>query len=467
MNIDLNNYRFIYFIGAGGIGMSNLVRYFLSKGIRVAGYDKTATALTAELIKEGADIHFEDNLSRIPSCFMEDSSATLVVYTPAVPSSHSELVYFQTNGFAVVKRAQLLGLITRTSMGLCVAGTHGKTTTSSMLAHLLHQSSVDCNAFLGGILKNYQSNLILSDSSPYTVIEADEYDRSFHWLTPYAAVITSADPDHLDIYHTEEAYLESFAHFTSLIRPDGILLMKEGIHVTPRCPESTKQYSYSIEGNGDFKATNIRIGNGTILFDFVSPLCPEAITNIELGVPVEINIENAVAAMAIAQLCGASSNEMRTAMASFEGAKRRFDIHLKQGRQVMIDDYGHHPAEVLASIRSVKRLFADRQLTVIFQPHLYSRTADFHAEFAEALSYADELILLDIYPAREEPIEGITSQLIFDRVHSPLKTLCVKDDLMKIIRERDDREVVMTLGAGDIDQFIQPIKEHLQQCGRK
>lgn len=457
MNID--KIKSIYFVGAGGIGMSALIRYFLSKGKLVAGYDRTPSDLTEQLNREGANIHYKDSLDLIPEECM-DPEDTLVVYTPAIPSSHSELSYFQNHGFNVMKRARVLGEITNCSRGLCVSGTHGKTTTSSMIAHLLKQSHVECNAFLGGILKNYDSNLLLSETSDLTVIEADEYDRSFHWLTPYMAVITAADPDHLDIYGTPQAYRESFEKFTSLIRPDGYLLMRKGIAVTPHLQKGVTCFTYSAEDGGDYHAENIRIGNGTIVFDFVAPDC--VISDIELGVPVKVNVENGVAAIAIAHLNGVTDEEIKSAMASFGGAKRRFDFQLKSDQCVLIDDYAHHPQELKASILSVKELYAGRKITGIFQPHLYTRTRDFAAEFAESLSLLDELILLDIYPAREEPIPGVTSSIIFDKVTIPQKRLCNKSELLKII-EAGTYEVVLMVGAGDIDRLVEPVKHILEK----
>ncbi len=443
----------VYFVGAGGIGMSALIRYFLSRGKQVAGYDRTSTALTEELNKEGAEIHYTDDISLIPVIY-KNKEQTLVVYTPAVPESHSELTYFRSNGFQIMKRAQVLGEITEYSRGLCVAGTHGKTTTSSMLAHLLKQSHVDCNAFLGGILKNYDSNLLLSDKSDLTVIEADEFDRSFHWLKPYMAVITSADPDHLDIYGTAEAYKESFDKFTSLIRPDGVLLIKKGIQVTPHLQEGVKLYTYSVTEDSDFSARNIRIANGEIFFDFAGP--DISIKDINLGVPVKVNIENGIAAIAIAWLNGATPEEIKKGMHSFAGPKRRFDFHLKKENIVLIDDYAHHPAELKESILSVKELYKGKKVTGIFQPHLYSRTRDFADDFAASLSLLDELILLDIYPAREEPIPGVTSEMIFDKVTLKEKTLCQKEDLYAII-EKGKYEVILMAGAGDIDKMVEKV----------
>ena len=454
----MNNIKAVYFIGIGGIGMSNLARYFMSKGKKVAGYDRTETPLTKELVKEGAEIHYSDSVSLIPE-YCKDKDTTLVVYTPAVPSENEEVIYFHEQNFTIQKRAQVLGTITKSSKALCCAGTHGKTTTSSMLAHILKQSHLDCNAFLGGILKNYSSNLMLSDKSELTVIEADEYDRSFHWLHPYMALITSVDPDHLDIYGTEEEYLKSFEKFTTLIQQGGALVMKHNIKLSPKVGEGVKVYTYS-EDKGDFHAKNIKIGNGEICFDFVTP--KEVIDNIQLGVPVRINIENSIGAMALAWLNGATPDELKHAMLTFQGAKRRFDFILKTDKIVMIDDYAHHPQELAASITSVKELYPDRKVTGVFQPHLYSRTKDFADEFAKSLSLLDELILLDIYPAREKPIEGVTSKIIFDKVTCP-KTLCNKQELLPLLENKNDIEVLLTVGAGDIDQLLEAIKEVLKE----
>ncbi|MEA5081871.1 MAG: UDP-N-acetylmuramate--L-alanine ligase [Dysgonamonadaceae bacterium] len=455
----IENYNAYYFIGIGGIGMSNLARYFLSKGKKVGGYDRTETPLTKALEKEGAFIHYTDNLEEVPEEFLVKDNA-LIVYTPAVPQSHKELMFFRQQGFTMMKRAQVLGEITKMSNGVCVAGTHGKTTVSSMIAHILHQSKVDCNAFLGGIIKNYDNNLILSDKSNITVAEADEFDRSFHWLHPWIAVITSADPDHLDIYGTEQAYRESFEKFTSLIRPGGFLIMKKEIAVTPQCESTVKQYTYS-ELEGDFHAENIRIGNGEIVFDFVSPI--QQIKDVQLGVPMKVNIENAVAAIAASLLCGATPEECRHGVKTFQGAKRRFDIHLKTDKIVFIDDYAHHPQELEASINSIKALYPYKKITGVFQPHLYSRTRDFADEFAQSLSLLDDIILLNIYPAREEPIPGVTSQIVFDKITSPKKRLCLISELLDVLDSRDDLEVLVTLGAGDIDKLLPDIEQLLKE----
>ena len=457
--MDVNTLKSVYFIGAGGIGMSALVRYFLSKGKKVGGYDRTPSELTMKLIEEGADIHYEEAPEKIPGEFKNPES-TLVVYTAAMPEDHILLQYFRKHGFTIYKRAQVLGMLTRSSKGLCAAGTHGKTTTSTMTAHLLHQSQVGCDAFLGGISKNYGTNLLLSDSSAYVVIEADEFDRSFHWLSPYATIITSTDADHLDIYGTEEAYLESFNHYTSLIQPGGALIIRERIRLQPRLQEGVRLYTYSSE-SGDFHAENIRIGGGEIVFDYVSPL--GNISDVQLGVPVAINIENGIAAMALAQLSGVSNEEIKTGMASFRGVDRRFDFKIKTDKVVYLSDYAHHPEEIKQSILSMRALYGNKKLTGIFQPHLYTRTRDFYQEFAESLSLLDEVILTDIYPARELPIEGVSSQLIYDNLRPDIdKILCTKEEVIDILKKKEI-EVLMTLGAGDIENYAPQICEILNE----
>ena len=459
--MDANQLKAVYFIGAGGIGMSALVRYFLSKGKKVGGYDRTPSELTEKLIEEGAQIHYEESVELISHDFL-NAEETLVVYTPAIPNDHAELQYFRQNGFTIHKRSQVLGMLTRSSKGLCAAGTHGKTTTSTMAAHLLHQSHVGCDAFLGGISKNYGTNLLLSDTSDYVVIEADEFDRSFHWLTPFATVITSTDADHLDIYGTEEAYLESFNHYTSLIQPGGALIMRKGIRLNPRIQEGVTLYTYSRE-EGDFHAENVRIGGGEIIFDYVSPL--GNIKDIQLGVPVAINIENGIAAMALAQLSGATEEEIKAGMASFRGVDRRFDFKIKTDKVVYLSDYAHHPEEIKQSILSMRALYEDKKLTAVFQPHLYTRTRDFYKEFAESLSLLDEVILTDIYPARELPIEGVSSELIFDNLRPGIdKTLCKKEEILDVLKNKNI-EVLITLGAGDIENYAPQICKILnEQC---
>lgn len=458
----MKDFKSLYFVGAGGIGMAALERYFLAKGKKVAGYDRTSTDLTTALEKEGVEITFEDNADKIPA-YCRDKDTTLVVYTPAIPTTQPILKYFIDNGFEVVKRAKLLGVVTEHSKGLCFSGTHGKTTTSSMCAHILETAGVGCNAFLGGVLRNYNSNFLLSSTSPYSVIEADEFDRSFHHLTPYIAVVTATDPDHLDIYGNYENYLESFAHFTELIRPDGTLLIHTGLKLKPRVADGVKTFTYS-RNDGDYHAQNIRKGDGEIEFDFVTP--DGIVPDIKLGVPVDINIENAVAAMAVCHMIGVDADTMRTAIGTFMGAKRRFEFWLKQplpGGHVVIDDYAHHPNEIKASIKSVKDLYAGRKLSVIFQPHLYTRTRDFANEFAEALSLADEVYLLPIYPAREAPIPGVTTQIIYDKVTSKVKkNFASKEDLLKSLQSLKF-EVLLTVGAGDIVNLLPQICEEVQK----
>lgn len=456
--MELKDIKAVYFIGAGGIGMSAIARYFMHKGMVVAGYDKTPTELTSRLEDEGMLLHFEEDVEAIPRACRKRNS-TLVVYTPAIPSEHAELQYFRREGFQIEKRAQVLGRLTQAHKALCVAGTHGKTTTSTMCAHLLHQSHIDCNAFLGGISKNYGTNYILSDSD-YVVIEADEYDRSFHWLSPYISVVTSTDPDHLDIYGTKEAYLESFRHYTSLIQPEGALIIRHGIELKPDVKEGVRVFDYGMT-EGDFHAENIMIENGEIRFDFISPI--KSIKNIELGLPIPINIENGIAAMAMAQLVGCDEEELRYGMKTFQGAERRFDFKIKTDKLVLISDYAHHPKEILESAKSLRTVYKDRKITVIFQPHLYSRTKDFYKEFAEALNILDEVILTDIYPAREEPIEGVTSKLIYDRLRDDVKKQLIKlDDVIDLVKSRDF-DVLVILGAGDLDMKMPQIKEILEQ----
>ena len=456
---NLDNIRSVYFVGAGGIGMSALLRYFLGKGYNVGGYDKTPSELTERLIEEGALIHYEENVELIQDCF-KDKDSTLVVYTPAIPSEHKELVFFRENGFEIEKRAQVLGFLTNKHKGLCVAGTHGKTTTSTMVAHILHQSHVDCNAFLGGISKNYGTNYILSDTSDYVVIEADEFDRSFHWLRPWATVITATDPDHLDIYGTKEAYLESFRKYTTLIQTGGALIIHKDLEMKADVQEGVTVYEYS-RTEGDFHAENIRIGNGEIFFDFVSP--KGVVKDVQLGVPVSINIENGVAAMALAQLAGATDEELREGMRSFRGVDRRFDFKLKTDNIVFLSDYGHHPKEIEQSVKSIRELYADKKIAAIFQPHLYTRTRDFYQDFANALSLLDEVYLCDIYPAREEPIPGVTSQLIYDRLRPGIeKYLIHKEQILDVVK-KGGFDVLISLGAGDIENFVPEITRILKE----
>ena len=452
----MNEIKAVYFVGAGGIGMSAIARYFLKRGYVVAGYDKTPSALTIQLEKEGMLLHYEENIDEIPHACKKPESC-LVVYTPAVPADHRELAWFREKGFTIEKRAQVLGTITRQLRALCVAGTHGKTTTSTMCAHIMHQSHLDCNAFLGGISKNYGTNYILSDSD-YVVIEADEFDRSFHWLQPYMSVITATDPDHLDIYGTAEAYLESFAHYTSLIQPGGALIVHRALAMQERLQPGVLRYDYALS-EGDFHADNIRIGNGTIVFDFISPI--ESVANVKLGQPIPINIENAIAAMAMAQLAGCNAEELRYGMQTFGGVDRRFDFKIKTDQLVFLSDYAHHPKEIFESARSIRQLYADRHITAIFQPHLYTRTRDFYKDFADALSQLDEVILTDIYPAREEPIPGVTSQLIYDRLAPGVERQLIHlDEVIPLVKSRTF-DVLVVLGAGDLDNLVPQITKIL------
>ena len=460
--LKLDDITSVYFVGAGGIGMSALVRYFLARGCKVGGYDRTSTELTSALIKEGAVIGFEDDVDKIDDCF-RDPDSTLVVYTPAIPADNRILRWFNIHCFDVQKRAQVLGTLTRSLDGLCVAGTHGKTTTSSMIAHILDGTEEGCNAFLGGILKNIGSNLMISRDSRRVVIEADEFDRSFHHLTPLRSVITAVDADHLDIYGTYDAYVESFRKYTSLIKPGGDLILHVGLadKIMPQLQKGVNLYTYGLD-EGYFHATNIRIGNGELKFDYVSPL--GSIADVELGVPIPINVENAVAAMAMAQLSGAQDEVIRDRMASFRGCDRRFDFHVKNDEKVYLSDYAHHPEEIRQCALSLRRLYADRKITCIFQPHLYTRTRDFYNEFADSLSLFDEVWLLEIYPARERPIPGVTSSLLADNMKPGVcKGIISRSQVLDTVRSiKDDVQVLVTLGAGDLEDYVDPITEILK-----
>ncbi len=457
--MELKDIKSVYFIGAGGIGMSAIERYFTHRGAVVAGYDRTPSNLTRQLEKEGILIHYDENVEEIPHA-CKDKASCLVVYTPAIPATHKELNWFRDNGFEVQKRAQVLGMLTRTHKGLCVAGTHGKTTTSTMCAHIMHQSHVDCNAFLGGIAKNYGTNYILSDTSDNVVIEADEFDRSFHWLRPWMTVITSTDPDHLDIYGTKEAYLESFRHYTELIQPEGALIIHTDLEMKANVQESVRTYTYSRD-KGDFHAENIVIEDGEITFDFISP--KGNITGVKLGQPVPINIENGVAAMALAQLNGCTDEEIKYGMKTYHGVERRFDFKIRDNRHVLLSDYGHHPKEILQCAKSLREIYPTRKITAIFQPHLYTRTRDFYNDFADALSHFDEVILTEIYPAREQPIPGVTSELIYDNLKPNVeKSVINKADVLDLVKSRDF-DVLVTLGAGDLDNMVPEIEKIIKE----
>ena len=454
----MKDIKAVYFVGAGGIGMSAIARYFLGRGIVVAGYDKTPSDLTRQLEKEGMLIHYEEDVNKIPEACKQIDSC-LVVYTPAIPADHQELQYFRNNGFEIQKRAQVLGTLTRQHKGLCVAGTHGKTTTSTMCAHIMHQSHLDCNAFLGGISKNYGTNYILSDSD-FVVIEADEFDRSFHWLSPWMTVITSTDPDHLDIYGTKEAYLESFRHYTELIQPGGALIIHKGLEMKENLRNGVTRYDYALN-EGDFHAENIQIENGEITFDFISPI--ENVSGFQLGQPIPINIENGIAAMAMAQLAGCTADELRNGIRTYGGVDRRFDFKLKNDKIVFLSDYAHHPKEIYQSAKSIRELYRDRKISAIFQPHLYTRTRDFYKDFADALSQLDKVILTEIYPAREQPIEGVTSELIYNNLRPGVeKQIIQKANVLDFVKNHDF-DVLIVLGAGDLDNMVPQITKILQE----
>ena len=432
--MEIKDIKAVYFVGAGGIGMSAIARYFISRGLVVAGYDKTPSDLTRQLEKEGMLIHYEENIDAIPAACKQPESC-LIIYTPAIPAEHQELQFFRQHGFEIQKRAQVLGTLTREHKGLCVAGTHGKTTTSTMCAHIMHQSHLDCNAFLGGISKNYGTNYILSDSDYVT------------------------DPDHLDIYGTKEAYLESFRHYSELIQPEGALIIHKGLEMKEHLQDNVRRYDYALQ-EGDFHAENIVIENGEITFDFVSPI--ENVKGIQLGQPIPINIENGIAAMAMAQLAGCTADELRNGMKTFKGVDRRFDFKIKTDKLVFLSDYAHHPKEIYQSAKSIRELYRNRKITAIFQPHLYTRTRDFYKDFADALSQLDEVILTEIYPARELPIEGVTSALIYDNLRPGIeKQIIRKDDVLDLVKRRDF-DVLIVLGAGDLDNQVPQITKILE-----
>lgn len=451
------DYTDIFFIGIGGIGMSAVARYFNVHGYRVAGYDRTNTPLTEKLISEGINIIFDDNNALIGDNF-KNREKCLVVYTPAIPENSNILNWYQQNDFNIKKRAQVLGLLTQTQQSICIGGTHGKTTISTMTGHLLYDSSVGCNAFIGGIAENYKSNLLSDTNSNKVVIEADEFDRSFLNLYPHTAVISAIDADHLDIYGTHEELLNTFRKFTAQIVEDGILIYKASLDFTPNVKNSVSKYTYEVN-EGDFHLENVKLVDGLYEFDFVTP--SEKICGFRLGIAGKVNVENAVAALTVAYLHGVPHNEMKIALANFKGIYRRFQYHINTPEIVYIDDYAHHPEELKATISSVKEIYGNRKVTGIFQPHLYSRTQDFAAEFAKALSLLDELWLMDIYPARELPIEGVTSNIIYNDVICPKIMLTCKQITEKLQNTKVD--VLLTLGAGNIDTLIPEIRDILSE----
>ena len=444
-----------YFLGIGGIGMSAIARFFNQRGDTVYGYDATESQLTQQLISEGISVHYIDDPALIPN------NIDLVIYTPAIPEETAEFQYFLQKGIKMVKRSQMLGELTRDKKCIAVSGSHGKTSTSSLIAHILSHTPMGCSAFLGGVAKNFNSNIVVNTKSEYVVVEADEFDRSFHWLSPYMAVVTATDPDHLDIYGTPEAYWASFEKFVSLIRPGGVLIIHEGLQIHPVVPEGVTVYTYNRE-SGDFHAENIRVGNGEIVIDFVSPT--GVVKDIHLGVPIRINVENGVAAMALAQLNGVTDDELRSGMASFRGVERRFDFKIKNDRHVFLSDYAHHPAEIRESALSIRELYKDRHITALFQPHLYTRTRDFYRDFAQSLSLLNEVILVDIYPAREQPIPGVTTKLIYDLLAPGVKKMMIsKDEIMSVMAsKKDELDVLISLGAGDIEDFVPRITKLLE-----
>lgn len=455
-----------YFLGIGGIGMSALARYFVAKGFRVMGYDRTPSPLTQSLEAEGIVVQYDDCLDKVQDL---DVATTVVVRTPAVPQDMALYVWLREQGFTILKRAEVLGMITRQKKALCVAGTHGKTTTSTILSHILHPSHVGANAFLGGIANNYHTNLLLDAQSDYVVVEADEFDRSFHHLTPHISVITSMDPDHLDIYGTEEAYRESFAHYASLVQEALVVKRDIASRLSPLISPPHRFYTYAVGEQADFYADNIRVEEGQIFFDFHTPNTPYPISNIRLGVPVWVNIENSVAAMAVAWLVGATEEELRQGVSTFAGVYRRFNIHVNTPQVTYIDDYAHHPQELAATIESVRRLYPDRYVIGVFQPHLFSRTRDFADDFARVLSQLDEVALMPIYPAREEPIAGVTSEWLMEKIGEKVKRALVLPAILpKYLRERlksclaeGKTVVVITMGAGDIDRQVNEITQKL------
>lgn len=446
--MNLSSIHTIYFIGIGGIGMSGLARYFHANGYRIAGYDKTPTTLTAEMIEEGMNIHFEEDLSVIPM------DADLVVYTPAIPPDHKELMYYRENDYPVVKRADLLEELTKDLFTIAVAGTHGKTTTSSMIAHILKSSGYDCTAFLGGIAANYHSNF-LAGKNKTVVVEADEFDRSFLKLHPNIAVVTSCDPDHLDIYGTRDKVIESYGAFTKMIKPRGALITKRNLTFPDRSADNISTLYYGFDDiTDDALAENLRIENGTYAFDFIHRTT--RINDIHLSIAGRHNAENAIAAATVAALLAIDVDKIRLALQSFMGVQRRFQFVVRNKKVVYIDDYAHHPAEIMAFLKSVREIFPERKITCIFQPHLFSRTRDFADGFGESLSLADEVILLPVYPAREKPIQGVNAAMLLAKINAAEKCLVEKENLMRHLANCN-LEVLVTVGAGDIDQFVEPI----------
>lgn len=454
---DINNIEQVYFLGVGGIGMSALARYFKHIGKSVSGYDRVETELTRKLQDEGIDVHYTDDPTMIPSEMNPDNS--LVVLTPAVPASHNEYNYLKNKNFSIKKRSQVLGLLCNPQFCIAVSGTHGKTSVSTMIAHLLKSSSLDCNAILGGISKNYQTNLLLSEKeTPYIVTEADEFDRSFLQLQPQMAVVTSMDADHLEIYGTHQAIIDAFNQFVSQIKEGGVALIKKGLNIRKSSNQYIRHYYYSLSEQADFYALNIRLTEGAYQFDLFTP--DGIIDGFVLNYPGLMNVENAVAASAMALMAGAKPKEVKAALATYQGVKRRFDIKLQAKNYILIDDYAHHPEELKATITSVREMYKGAIVTGVFQPHLFSRTADLADEFAASLDLLDEIVLLDIYPAREEPIPGVTSDVIFQKMKSTSKRKCSKMELTALA-EGFKPGIILMMGAGDIDTMVDKLKNVL------
>ena len=457
--IDFNNISNIYFLGIGGIGMSALARFANSAGKMVAGYDLTETELTRQLSNEGITIHYREDLNQLPVTFLKTN--TLVVRTPAVPESHIELQYLKDNNYQIVKRSELLGFLTSERKCIAVSGTHGKTSVSTMVTLLLKESGIDVGAFLGGISRNFNSNLLLPQSATSLVVtEADEYDRSFLHLHPSLAVITAIDADHLDIYGTYEAIVEAFSQFVANVTDGGIVLYKQGINIQPVISEGKRFLSYSVDHEADFMVKRLAIVAGAYQFDIVAPNM--VIKDVRLEYPGRVNVENILAAAAVALLSGADPLMIKQAIAKYKGVQRRFDIRYKDNNVIYIDDYAHHPEEIRATISSVKELYTGKRVLGVFQPHLFSRTQDFASGFAKSLDLLDEAIILDIYPAREKPIPGVTSEIIFDKMKIGSKSIMSKNDVVEALKTKEF-DVLITMGAGNIDQLIEPICEMLNQ----
>ncbi len=452
--MNLENIHSVYFIGIGGIGMSSLARWFKKRGIAVSGYDKTETALTKRLAVEGMDIHYSDDLDLVPKAIKEDKVHSVIVYTPAVPKNHKELNFFMSGDYQIMKRSEMLGMISRSHWTVAVGGTHGKTTTSSMVAHILHET-VGCSAFVGGIMTNYDSNLLIGDENAPVVAEADEFDRSFHRLSPDYSIVTSVDPDHLDIYGDQQTMHESYAEFLRKTKPGGKVLIQDKAAGIIGGHLDFSFTTYGIE-KGEIQAKDIRAEKGSFYFNYHGN---EVIKDIEMQVPGFHNVENATAAITMALDYGIQSAEIKKALAGYRGVKRRFEYIIRTEDRIYIDDYAHHPTEITALLKSVRSLYPSKLITVIFQPHLYSRTRDFQDGFAKSLELADDIILMEIYPAREEPIPGITSEVILGKINNSNKMICERERLLEVIAQKDP-EVLLTVGAGDIDREVEKIKDY-------